>query len=172
MGLITRIVGIGWRIVDALIAIALVAMIVLVFTNVVLRYGFSSGILGSVEISRLLFVWVIMLGSAACLRNFEHLALSDVAEGMFPKAKYWLRRFVNLVILGCCVMLVWGATPQIIANWDNISPMSGIPVGMFYLAGSVGGVLMAAIALLRVIDPRRASPEFAENADRTEGAIQ
>ena len=48
MGLITRIVSVCWRIVDAVIAIALLAMIVLVFANVVLRYGFSSGILGSV----------------------------------------------------------------------------------------------------------------------------
>nr|WP_272209679.1 TRAP transporter small permease [Marinicella sp. W31]MDC2875500.1 TRAP transporter small permease [Marinicella sp. W31] len=172
MGLITRIVSIGWRIIDAMIAIALVAMIVLVFTNVVLRYGFSSGILGSVEISRLLFVWVIMLGSAACLRNFEHLSLDGVAEGMFPRAKYWLRRFVNLVILGCCVMLVWGASPQVIANWDNISPMSGIPVGMFYLAGAIGGALMAAIALLRLLDPRRAVPDFESDAEGTEEAAQ
>ena len=91
---------------------------------------------------------------------------------MFPKAKYWLRRFVNLVILGCCVMLVWGAVPQVIANWDNISPMSGIPVGMFYLAGVIGGVLMAAIALLRLLDPSKAAPDFASNVDGTEETQQ
>ncbi|WP_319518317.1 TRAP transporter small permease [uncultured Martelella sp.] len=165
MSMLTRIVSIGWRIIDALIALALVVMIVLVFANVVLRYGFSSGILGSVEISRLLFVWVIMLGAATCLRNFEHLALADIAEAVFPKARFWLRRFVNAVILGCCIMLVLGAGPQVVANWDNISPMSGIPVGMFYLAGVIGGVLMAGIALLRLIDPRNAAPDYGPDAE-------
>ena len=40
-----------WKSIDALIAVILVVMLVLVFTNVVLRYGFASGLRGSVELS-------------------------------------------------------------------------------------------------------------------------
>ena len=45
------------RFLDALIALGLLIMVVLVFGNVVLRYGFNSGITVSEELSRWFFVW-------------------------------------------------------------------------------------------------------------------
>jgi hypothetical protein len=49
------------------IAACLAAMVVLVFGNVVLRYGFNSGIAVSEELSRWLFVWLTFMGaSSAC----------------------------------------------------------------------------------------------------------
>ena len=46
------------RLIDLLLAVALAIMVVLVFGNVVLRYGFNSGITTSEELSRWLFVWL------------------------------------------------------------------------------------------------------------------
>lgn len=47
-----RIIDGYCRLLDALIALALAVMVVLVFGNVVLRYGFNSGITVSEEVSR------------------------------------------------------------------------------------------------------------------------
>ena len=44
-------------------------MVVLVFANVLLRYGFNSGITLSEELSRWLFVWMTFLGAVVALRN-------------------------------------------------------------------------------------------------------
>ena len=52
-----------WRALDAIMAALMLLMIVLVFTNVVMRYGFSSGLRVSVELSRLMFVWIVMIGA-------------------------------------------------------------------------------------------------------------
>ena len=41
----------------------LAGMVVLVFGNVVLRYGFNSGIVVSEEVSRWLLVWLTFLGA-------------------------------------------------------------------------------------------------------------
>ena len=48
-------------------------MVVLVFGNVVLRYGFNSGITVSEELSRWLFVWLTFLGAIVALREHGHL---------------------------------------------------------------------------------------------------
>ena len=40
-------------------AVCLGIMAVAVFVNVVMRYGFGSGIAASEELSRLLFVWMV-----------------------------------------------------------------------------------------------------------------
>ncbi len=142
-----------WRGIDVLMAVLLFAMIVLVFTNVVMRYGFSSGIRVSVELARMWFVWVVMLGAAVTLRRGEHLALSEFSESLFPNAVPWLRRICWLVVLVSVVMLFLGSWRQTLANWNNISPLTGLPSGLFYLAGVVSTVMMGVIGVIRLFDP-------------------
>ncbi len=45
------------RLLSLLMVVSLALMVVLVFTNVVLRYAFNSGLTVSEELSRWLFVW-------------------------------------------------------------------------------------------------------------------
>jgi TRAP-type C4-dicarboxylate transport system permease small subunit len=52
--------GLEWLLISIL-----ASMVILVFGNVVLRYGFNSGITFSEEVSRFLFVWMVFLGLRA-----------------------------------------------------------------------------------------------------------
>lgn len=148
-----RLVGRLWSVIDGIIALLLAAMIIIVFTNVVLRYGFSSGLRQSVEVARLWFVWVVMLGAAVALRRNEHLAVPEFSEKLFPRAVPMLRRVCWVVVIVAVGMLFIGALNQTMANWNNISQLTGLPSALFYLAGVVSAVLMAAIAVVRLIDP-------------------
>jgi TRAP-type transport system small permease protein len=148
-----RLIGRLWAVVDVVIAVLLAAMIALVFANVVLRYGFSSGIRQSVELARLWFVWVVMLGAAVALRRGEHLAVAEFSEAFFPRAVPSLRRLCWLVVIVAVVMLFIGALHQTMANWNNISQLTGLPSALFYLAGVVSAVMMGGIAVVRLIDP-------------------
>lgn len=141
------------RLLNALMVLALVAMIALVFTNVVLRYGFNSGISMSVELSRFLFVWVTFLGTVVCLMRHEHLSVTTFSDRLPAPLQAVLARLVTLVMLGCCLMLLKGSYAQTLLNWSNVSPISGIPVGVFYLAGLVAGGLMSVILLFRLVAP-------------------
>jgi TRAP-type transport system small permease protein len=142
-----------WRFVDLAMAGLMLAMIALVFTNVVMRYGFSSGLRQSIELSRLAFVWLVLLGAAVVLRRDEHLAVRDVAEGFFPRAMPALRRISYAIIAMASLMLFWGSFKQMNANWNNISQLTGLPSALVYLAGVVSGALMMFIALVRIVDP-------------------
>ncbi|WP_158025865.1 TRAP transporter small permease [Salinicola socius] len=139
---------------NLLMVVALVAMIALVFTNVVLRYGFNSGISISVELSRFLFVWVIFLGTVVGLMRHEHLSVTTFSDRLPQKVQGVLRRLVTLAMLGCCLMLVKGSYAQTLLNWSDRSPISGIPVGVFYLAALIAGVLMSLILIFRLLTPR------------------
>lgn len=61
------------RLFSFLMVAALALMVVMVFGNVVLRYGFNSGITVSEELSRWLFVWMTFLGAVVALRAHGHL---------------------------------------------------------------------------------------------------
>ena len=142
-----------WSGVDAAIAFVLVVMIVMVFANVVLRYGFSSGIREAIELSRLCLVWLVMVGAAVVLRRNEHLAVHEIILLMPRPVTQALRRLAYIVILASVLMLFWGTWKQTAANWQNISPLTGLPSGLFYLAGIVSSLMMSAIAIVRIINP-------------------
>src|SRR2546421_13049488 len=61
------------HLIEILIAAFLAVMVVMVFGNVVLRYGFNSGIIVSEEVSRWLFLWVTFLGAIVALKEHAHL---------------------------------------------------------------------------------------------------
>ena len=142
-----------WKSIDVIMAVILTCMIVLVFTNVVLRYGFSSGLRPSVELSRLGLVWIVMLGAAVVLRRDEHLAVAEFSERLFPKAVPVLRRICWVVVLVSVGMLYIGSYRQMMSNWSDISQLTGLPSALFYLAGVVSGVLMGVIAFVRIFNP-------------------
>ncbi len=136
---------------NLLMVLALISMIVLPF-----RYGFNSGISVSVELSRFLFVWVTFLGAVTALLRHEHLSVTTLAERLPRPAQAVLGRMVTLVMLGCTLMLLKGSYEQTLLNWSNLSPISGIPVGVFYLAGLMAGVLMSVILTYRLLMPAAA----------------
>ena len=134
-------------------ALLMMVMIALVFTNVVLRYGFASSLRPSVELSRMGLVWVVMLGAVVVLRRDEHLAVTEISDHLFPRAVPFLRRLGWAIILFAVIMLFWGSFRQMMANWNNISQLTGLPSGLFYLAGVISGALMAFVAIVRIFDP-------------------
>jgi TRAP-type C4-dicarboxylate transport system permease small subunit len=155
-----RLVSFIWRWIDIAMAVLMSAMIVMVFVNVVMRYGFSSGFRAAIELSRLGFVWVVMLGAVVVLRRGEHLAVTEFSEAFFPRAVPTLRRLAWLVVLVAASMLFWGAMRQTLANWQNISPLTGLPTGLAYLSGVVSGALMVAIAIVRLFgNPNYVQPQ-------------
>ncbi|MEZ8242578.1 TRAP transporter small permease [Vibrio splendidus] len=142
-----------WKSIDVIMAVILTCMVALVFTNVVLRYGFSSGLRPSVELSRLGLVWVVMLGAAVVLRRGEHLAVAEFSERLFPKAVPVLRRICWVIVLISVGMLYVGSYRQMMSNWSDISQLTGLPSALFYLAGVVSGLLMSVIAFMRIFKP-------------------
>jgi TRAP-type C4-dicarboxylate transport system permease small subunit len=67
-------------------------MVVMVFGNVVLRYGFNSGITVSEELSRWLFVWMTFLGAVVAVRNHAHLGTDAlVSQAVQPGQEGLLR---------------------------------------------------------------------------------
>ena len=121
-------------------------MVVLVFGNVVLRYGFNYGIIFSEEVSRFLFVWMVFLGSVLMLRDNGHLGVHTITK-LLPLAGKKFCKFVgDASTLACCVLMTYGGWKIVVLNMVNYAPVSGIPIGVVYgalLICSVGmGVLL------------------------------
>lgn len=135
---------------DALVVIGMAAMSVMVFLNVVLRYGFNSGIPVSVELSRIIFVWIIMLGSVAALAQGAHLAVDSFVAKLPRPGRIACFLVAHVLMLWCCLLLWQGSWVQTALNWNNHAALSGVPVGLVYAAGLVAALFMAVCLLFNL----------------------
>jgi TRAP-type transport system small permease protein len=115
--------------VDSLLALALFAMVILVFTNVVLRYGFGTGIAAGEELTRLLFVWMVFTGAVAAYPAGEHMAFTGLLSVLQGRPRWfalmvWVIRLLTLL---ACILLARGAWQQMGAAWGNKSAVLGYP---------------------------------------------
>jgi TRAP-type transport system small permease protein len=125
---------------SALMALALALMVVLVFGNVVLRYGFNSGITMSEELSRWLFVWLIFLGAIVALKEHGHLG-SDMLVSRLPvRGKKIVLAIGHALMLYITWLLFAGGLAQARINADVEAPVSGLPMAVLYSAGVVFAV--------------------------------
>ena len=83
------------RIEEGLIALILGVMTVLTFVQVVLRYGFNSGLDWQLESNYYLFAWLVMIGISYCVRVRAHIGV-DAAVRLLPPGP---RRAVGILVL-------------------------------------------------------------------------
>src|SRR5213595_2892620 len=87
MAAVERLIVLYCRLLRVAIALCLATMVVLVFTNVVLRYAFNSGIATSEELSRWLLVWLTFLGAIVALRQHAHLGVDTLVRALPPRGR-------------------------------------------------------------------------------------
>jgi TRAP-type C4-dicarboxylate transport system permease small subunit len=149
------------KILEGVIAVALAAMVVLVFGNVVLRYVFDTGITVSEELSRWLFVWVTFLGSIIAMREHAHLGTDALVRRLPRGGRMACLVLAYAVMLATCGLLLAGSVEQTWINWNVSAPSSGASVAIFYSSGivfSVSAILIMLHDLVRVLS-RKASAE-------------
>jgi TRAP-type C4-dicarboxylate transport system permease small subunit len=135
------------KVLEVFIAACLVVMVLLVFGNVVLRYGFNSGITVSEEISRWLFVWLTFMGGVVALHDHAHLGTEMLVGRLGPAGKKACLVLGYGLMLLTCWLIFRGALEQTKINWDVSAPSSGFSMGWFYSVGLVFSVSSAVILL-------------------------
>jgi TRAP-type C4-dicarboxylate transport system permease small subunit len=133
---------------DALMALALAIMVVLVFGNVVLRYGFNTGIAVSEEVSRWLFVWLTFLGAIVAIKEHGHLGSDMLVSRLGVTGKKICLVLGHLLMLYATWMLFKGSLDQAKINYDVEAPVTGASVAIFYASGVVFAVA-AGVLLIR-----------------------
>jgi len=138
---------------QALMAACLAVMAVAVFVNVVLRYGFGSGIAASEELSRLLFVWMVFIGAAAAYPAGEHMAFTSLAGLLArkPLAFGLLTALIRLLVVAACAMLAWGAWQQVVVGLDSHSVVLGYSAALLPLPALLCAAAIGVMALIELI---------------------
>ncbi|MEI2812850.1 MAG: TRAP transporter small permease [Burkholderiaceae bacterium] len=143
-----KVIDLYCKLIAYLLAAIMMAMVVLVFGNVFMRYVFNSGFTISEELSRWLFVWMTFLGAVAALRENGHLGTDFLVGRLNPLGKRIFMGLSLLLMLFCCWLIFKGSYEQMLVNLDSTSAVMEVSLGWVYGAGVVFAILAAPILLM------------------------
>ena len=90
------------------------------------------------ELSRFLFIWMVMLGAMIGIREGTHFEV-DVWPELGPRGNALLRIVSHLfVLLFALVFLYWG-TQFVRFGWDQTSELAELPMIFIFLAWPIAG---------------------------------
>lgn len=136
------------KLLSILMIACLALMVLMVFGNVVLRYGFNSGITESEELSRWMFVWVIFMGSIVAVRERAHMG-TDMLVAKLPKPLQQASLVVgHVLMLFSTWLMLKGSIIQTQLNWESEAPVTGLSQAWLYSSGVVFAVSSGLLLLL------------------------
>ncbi|MEO7547611.1 MAG: TRAP transporter small permease [Ramlibacter sp.] len=137
-----KAIDIFFKLLELLVVACLVAMVIMVFGNVVLRYGFNSGITVSEEMSRYCFIWLTYIGAMVAMREGGHLGVDTLVKRLPLAGKKFCVLVSECLMLFCNVLFLMGTYEMHNLQVTNISPVVGISMIWIYGIGYVVAVVM------------------------------
>jgi len=172
MDMLARAIDLYCRLTKVLAVACLALMVVLVFGNVVLRYGFNSGIVVSEELSRWLLVWLTFFGAIVALREHKHLGVDTLVQRLPRPLKLTCFIVSYLLMIYASYLLMNGSWQQMLITAGDRAPATSLSVGIFYASGVVFGTSALVILLhdlLRVLLGRASESELIAVRESEEG---
>lgn len=142
-----KMINAFFKLLEFLVVACLVAMVIMVFGNVVLRYGFNSGISISDEMSRYCFIWLTYIGAMVAMREKGHLGVDTLVRRLPLLGKKVCLFLSEVLMLACNLLFLQGTWRMHELQVTNVSPVVGISMIWIYGVGYVVSVVMALINL-------------------------
>ncbi|WP_319242825.1 TRAP transporter small permease [uncultured Propionivibrio sp.] len=144
-----RLIDTYFRALKFLVVFMISAMVALIFGNVVLRYGFNSGISVSEELSRWAFVWLTYTGAIIAIRENTHLGMDTLISRLPMSGKRFCYVLSHLLMLFCVALFGIGSWKQAAINLHAEASASGLSIGLFFYGAGVFFSLPAMLILLK-----------------------
>ena len=124
--------------------VMMVALVILTFVGVLMRYIMRSPITWQEEVQMLLFLWIVFLGGAGAFRAGSHIAIEILVDALPKKIGGVIERFDVLLQLLILVYLFWQEIQyynQLIVA-GRVTNLLRLSYGVAYAVVPIGGALM------------------------------
>ncbi|MBX3582245.1 MAG: TRAP transporter large permease subunit [Rhizobiaceae bacterium] len=128
------------RILETICVLLMLGAVSVSCLQVVLRYGFNSGLPWPEEVATWAFAWAVFLGMAVATGRDAHISIDVLIRALSPRWQHLMGVFDRVVMAAASIMLV-------VHGWDyasrtiSVSPAMQWPMTYFFLAVPVGGAL-------------------------------
>lgn len=139
------------KIEDSVLITMFIAMVGIIFFQVIMRYVFNNSLSWSEELGKFLFVWLSWLGISIGHRRKEHIKITLFVDRLSPKARRCTEILAELILVVICgVTMLQSFT--MIGIQLNI-PYAGIKISTAwgYLSVALGCGLFVLRALMHIV---------------------
>lgn len=121
--------------------VAMVAILIVPVTlQIVSRYtALIPSWIWTEELSRFLFIWMVMLGAMIGVREGTHFEV-DVWPALGERASALLRIVSGVFVLAFALVFVWWGIEFVRFGWDQQSELAELPMPFIFLAWPLAGL--------------------------------
>lgn len=114
-----------------------------VFVQVVLRYTLGYSSRWTLEVSRYLMIWAVLLASGPALKHGVLVGVDMAVDRLPSAARFWVRAIVRTLMGAFSVTIIVQAFKLMQAQWEmgQSSPALEVPMALVSLALPVGFTL-------------------------------
>jgi TRAP-type C4-dicarboxylate transport system permease small subunit len=144
---------------EILLVVCLLIMVVVIFLQVVMRYGFNNSLSWSEELARILFIWASWIGISFGQKKGEHIKITLVIDNLKGKARMAVLLLADVFTLAILAVLILKGfeITQKIFNMASTTPALYIPRWILYAAVPISCTLMSVRVLKSIWDKLRIS---------------
>ena len=127
------------RLLTVLMVIAVALLIVPVTLQIISRYtALIPSYIWTEELSRFLFIWMVMLGAMIGVRERTHFDV-DLWPDLKPRAVAMLRLVSNAFVLVFALVFAWWGIKFVQFGWDQTSELADLPMPFIFFAWPIAG---------------------------------
>jgi len=137
---VRRLIGLYHRLLTWLMVGTVAILIVPVTLQIISRYtALIPSWIWTEELSRFLFIWMVMLGAMIGIREHTHFEV-DVWPNLAPRPTALLRIVSDVFVLVFALVFVWWGIEFVRFGWDQLSELAELPMPWIFLAWPMTGV--------------------------------
>ncbi len=128
------------RLLTSLLVATVAILIFPVTLQIISRFtGLIPSYIWTEELSRFLFIWMVMLGAMIGIREGTHFEV-DVWPDLAPRANAALKIVSHLFVLLFALAFVYWGTKFVQFGWHQESELAELPMPFIFIAWPVAGV--------------------------------
>ena len=104
---------------ESIIALLLGLMTIVTFINVVMRYGFNSQLIWGLQLTLVLFAWLVLFGISYGFKVVSHLGVDAVLNLVGPTTRKRMGILATAICIFYALLLLKG-------GWDYWAPFAGL----------------------------------------------
>jgi TRAP-type C4-dicarboxylate transport system permease small subunit len=144
-----RLLTIIYRIEDGVLALLLTSLIVLASGQIFLRNLLDTGFVWADPVTRVLVLWVGLLGALAASREDKQIAIDVLSRFLTPRARTTAKTLTSLFTAGVCSIIAYHAVRLVALERETgVTAFVGIPAWTLELVIPFSFGLMALRYLL------------------------
>ena len=134
-----------------LVSLVMIAMVLMVFVNAMLRYLVNGGIAEFEELSRYAFIWVSSLGAVIAYYQNKHVGVDLLIERLHGGARLTVLIIGELLVLFALVLMIYGSWGYFAATLTQDSAAIPVPLGVITVCPLVMSVAMLPKVVLQIL---------------------